>query len=313
MSGAVPMRAPDMPVAELIDRYMADYAGRDMTRTQRLSWWRQQLGALPLGEVCDDHVHAALEALKELPARRYAGRDADGRPVFKVKKRAATMAPATLNRYRAAISAVFSWAVRRRIAPKGWIHPCQGVQTQPENNARVRFLKPDEIERLLQACKAARWPRLYLLVLMSLTTGARRGELEGLRWQDIDANHAVAHVARSKNGDSKTLPLTEPVLQELARFRGAPSALVFASPRRPGQVYAFDQAWKAALKAAGIKNYRLHDNRHTAASMLAMNGASLLEVSEVLGHRTLAMSRRYSHLASSHKQALVTRVMGHVR
>jgi len=300
-----------MPVAELIDRYMADYAGRDPTRTQRLGWWRAQLGTLTLAEVCDDHVHAALEALKRQPARRYAGRDAEGRAIYKAKKR--DIAPATLNRYRAAISAVFTWAVRCRIAPKGWIHPCQGVQTLPENNARVRFLKPDEIERLLQACRAAKWDRLYLLALMSLTTGARRGELEGLRWQDIDAARAVAHVARSKNGDAKTLALTTPVLEELARFRGAPSALVFASPRRPGQVFGFDQAWKAALKAAGIRNYRMHDNRHTAASMLAMNGASLLEVAEVLGHRSLAMSRRYSHLAASHKQALVTRVMGHVR
>lgn len=312
MSGAVtPMRTPDMPVSELIDRYMADYAGRDSTRSQRLGWWRVQLGALRLVDVSDDHVHAALEALKVQPARRYAGRDADGRPIFKAKKRDIT--PATLNRYRAAISAVFTYAIKRRIAPKGWIHPCQGVETLPENNARVRFLKPDEIERLLQACRAARWDRLYLLVLMGLTTGARRGELEGLRWQDVDFDHAVAHVARSKNADPKTLPLTAPVVEELKRFHGAPSALVFASSRRPGQVYAFDQAWKAALKAAGIRNYRLHDNRHTAASMLAQNGATLLEVAEVLGHRTLAMSRRYSHLAAGHKAALVTRVMGAIR
>lgn len=308
---ALPMRAGELPLAELIDLYMAHYTGRDCTRTQRLGWWRGQLGALTLAEISDDHVHAALEALKLQPARFYAGRDADGRPIFKARKR--QISPATLNRYTASLGAVLTWAIKRRIAPKGWVHPCRAIERGPESTGRTRFLSADERERLLQACRAAKWPRLYLLVLMALTTGARKGELLGVRWQDIDADQGVVHVPTTKNGDPKVLPLTPPVVAELQRFRGAPSALVFESPRRPRQAFGFDPQWKDAMRKAGVRHFRFHDLRHSCASMLAANGATLLEIGDLLGHRQVSMTKRYSHLAAGHRAALVTRVMGDLR
>lgn len=307
----LPQRSGAILVKDLIDLYMAHYAGRDMTRQSRLTWWTQRLGEKALQDVSDDDVHAALEDLAHQHARYFAGKDADGKPIYKARKRA--RAPATINRYSASLGAVMTWAIRRRIAPKGYVHPCRTVERRVENNERVRFLSDEERSALLAACKASAWPRLYLLVLMALTTGARRGELVGLRWRDIDLEGSVAHVGRTKNGDARLLPLVPAVLDELQRFKGADSALVFPSTRVPTQPMSFESRWQAALAAAGVKKFTFHSLRHSCASMLAQNGATLLEIGDLLGHRQVQMTKRYSHLATGHKAALVNRLLGDVK
>ncbi|RYF56015.1 MAG: hypothetical protein EOO27_19495 [Comamonadaceae bacterium] len=309
----LPMRDGAMPVAKLVELYMSHYTGRDSTRLQRLSWWCAQIGSTALQDVTDDHVHAALESLAQQPATYYAGKDAAGNAIYKSKRK--SIAPATINRYSASIAAVFTWAIKRRIAPKGFIHPCRSVERRAEHNEKTRFLSLEERVRVMEACKASKWPRLYLLVLMALTTGARKGELMGLRWQDVDYEHSVAYVGRSKNGDPKTLPLVPSVIDLLKGFGATlpPSAPVFASPRYPSEPFGFEERWKDALKAAKVRNFRFHDLRHTCASMLAQNGATLLEIGDLLGHRQLQVTKRYSHLATGHKAALVNRVLGGIQ
>lgn len=307
----LPLRDGSLTLHALIDLYMAQYEGRDITRTARLDWWRGQVGTLRLDEVNDDHLHAALEALARQPGRYYAGKDADGRPIYKARRKPLT--GATVNRYAVAIGAVFTWAIRRRVAPKGFAHPVRGIEMQRESPGRTRFLSDDERARLLTACKASKWPRLYLLVLMALTTGARRGELLGLRWGDVDLTQRVLHIGRSKNGDPKVLPLVAAVVEELQRIKGKPDALVFPARLDPSHPMAIEDRWRQALRAAGIRGFRFHDLRHSCASMLAANGATLLEIGDLLGHRHVAMTKRYSHLAAGHRSALVERVMGGMR
>ena len=307
----IPMRAGHLTIGELVDLYMAHYSGRDPTRTQRLSWWSVQIGTLRLDQLGDDHVHAALESLARNSSRYFAGNDADGRPIYRAKKKA--MAPATVNRYSAALAAVVTWSIKRRIAPKGFVHPCRSSERQPEDNEKTRFLSTDERTRLLAACKASKWGRLYLLALMALSTGARKGELQVLRWSDVDLAQRVAHIGRSKNGDPKVLPLIPAVVELLEAAVGSSKALVFASTRRPDQAYSFEPRWAEALKAAHIRGFRFHDLRHSCASFLAQNGATLLEIGDLLGHRQVSMTKRYSHLAASHRSALVNRVLGDLR
>jgi integrase len=307
----LPMRAGTLSLADLLDLYMAHYAGRDCTRVQRLTWWRARVGQVALQDLGDDHVHAALEDLATRPAKYFAGRDADGRPVFEFKKR--ELAPATVNRYGAALAAVLTWAIKRRIAPKGYVHPCRSIERRAENNEKTRFLSDDETKRLLEACRASSWPRLYALVLAALTTGARKGELLGLRWSDVDLEKAVAYVGRTKNGDPRVLPLVPGLVVELRKFAGAATAWVFASHRDPEKAFTFEPRWHEALRVARVKEFTFHSLRHSCASMLAKNGATLLEIADVLGHRQLQMTKRYSHLATAHKAALVNRVMGEVR
>jgi integrase len=313
LTAALPMRDGSITFARLVDLWMPQTSGRDTTLPARMSWWVQRFGALRLDELTDDLVHQALQDLAQRPPRQYAGKDADGRPVMKVRRGSGKLAGSTVNRYGAALSAVLSWAVKQRITPKGWVHPAHGLQRQREAPGVVRFLSVDERERLLAACKASRWPRLYLLVLAALTTGARRGELLGLRWRDVDLEAKVFHVERSKNGSAKVLPMVAAVVEEMRRFKGAPSALVFPSRVDPSRAMDPDQAWRTAMGHAKVKNFRFHDLRHTAASYLAQNGATLLELSDLLGHKSVTMSARYSHLCSGHRAALVERVMGGMR
>lgn len=224
-------RDADICVKAVIDAYMAAYRGRDSSRLQRLTFWVDTVGELKLSELTDDEVFASLEGLAARHGRYFAGLDADGEPILKAKKR--PLSAATLNRYQAALSSVLTWATRQRITPRGWQNPCKLVALRPENNGIVRFLSDDERIALLAACRRSVWPRLYLLVLLALTTGARRGELEALTWQQVDFERSLATVDRSKNGDKKVLPLVTAVLEEMRRFQGHPSSLLFPSKRRP--------------------------------------------------------------------------------
>jgi integrase len=302
------LRDGSVTLGALIDQYMAQYAGRDKTRTQRLGWWRDRLGSVTLADIDDDMVFDAMEALAARRGTYFMGRDANGAPIMNAKRK--PLAAATLNRFQAALSAVLTWAQHRRIAPKGWHNPCRMLPMKPERNERVRFLTEDERERFLPACRESKWPLLYLFALMGLKTGARRGELEALTWADIDLDRGEAQVLHTKNNDKKMLPLVPEVVDELRRFQGSPTALVFASKRCPGQAFNLNPAWKEALQAAGIKDFRVHDLRHDCASRLARAGASLLEIGDLLGHRQQSVTKRYAHLCGDHKKALVNRLLG---
>ena len=308
LAPALPLRAGHLPLAELFDLYMAHYAGRDSNRQWHLRWWAARIGTLQLVDLSDDQVHAALEELAQQVPRYYAGKDADGQPILRAKGRA--LSAATINRYAAALSAVITWAIKRRIAPKGYVHPCRSIERRAEHNEKTRFLDDAECRRLLDACKASSWPRLYLLVLIALTTGARKGELTGLTWGDVDLEGGTATLQRTKNGQARVLPLTPAVVEELKRFAAGRATRVFRRDTAPDKVFRFEPKFIEALREARIRGATFHTLRHSAASMLARNGATLLEVGDLLGHRQLQTTRRYSHLAVTHKAALVNRVMG---
>jgi integrase len=299
-----------MTLGDLAEQYMRAYTGRDRTRTTHLARWRELLGAeRPFCTISTDDVFAALERLRAEPALLYQGRDARGAPIFRGKP--GRRCPGTVNRYFSALAALFTFAIRRRLAPKGFGHPCRGIERGPEAPGVVRFLTSEECERLLAACRDSQWPRLYLLVLMALTTGARRGELLALSWGDVDLERAIAHVRASKNGQPRALPLVPAVLAELRRFASLrPEARVFPARNRLDAPRHFSSAWHRALRAAGIRRFRFHDLRHTCASYLAQHGASLLEIADVMGHRQLQMVRRYAHLTTESKARLVERVLG---
>jgi integrase len=306
-------------VADLLDAYMADYSGRDGSIGNRLSLWKTLLGPVRLDEINDDHVFHALDRIANDPARVYSGEDADGHPIFRAKGK---RAPGTVNRYHASLAGAFSWAIRRRRVPRGFENPCRRVPKQPESSGVVRFLTEEERVRLLDACRASSWPRLYAIVLMAITTGARRGELESMRWRDVDLDRQEALVPVAKNGHPRVLPLVPAVVEELRRFReedtgrfklGLPTQRIFGSRLRPDRPFEFTGHWRQALHAARVRSFRLHDLRHTTASYLAQGGASLLAIADVMGHRQLAMVKRYAHLTVGTKKALVDQMLGGIR
>jgi integrase len=205
----------------------------------------------------------------------------------------------------------------------GWIerNPCERVTKQKEAGGRIRFLSDDELPRLIDAVRASAHPDLLPAVLLSLTTGARKGEILGLRWSQIDFKRRAITLRQgeTKNDAGRALPLSGEVvelLQARNKVRKIDDDRVFPPPEDCKEL-ELREPWKAALVQSGIdvreatrsgrakkdappqmtSNFRWHDLRHTAASYLTMAGVSAIEIARVLGHKTLSMTLRYSHLA----------------
>ena len=311
-SGSTAVARGTCTVRELADLYMVDYRGRDSSISQRLRWWSSEFGDLPIREIDQDLVCDLIRRVKARVPRFYAGVDADGKPIFKSK--GSTVAPATVNRYVAALSSLFTFAIKERLADKGWVHPCRGIARQREDNEKERYLSDQERDALLAAARASSWDRLYLLILMAIVTGARRGNLLSLTWGDLDLSRGEARLKRTKNYDRHVLPLTPALVNELSRLKQGQSekTFIFASKRCPSQPLNINHAFQTALRRAKIKDFRFHDLRHTCGTYLARSGASTLQVAEVLGHRVLAMAKRYSHFSIEDKSNLVNTTLGHI-
>ena len=269
----------------IIDEYLnKEYKGSRLNDERvKLNFWIEALGDKPIIDITSTDINEALSTL----------------PVH--------LKNATINRYVAAISVVFSYACREYGLQ---LNPVRQIALLPENNKRTRYLSIAERTRLFEASRASKWDKLYLLVLTAITTGARRGELLGLRWNDIDFDRRTAYVSTTKNGQPKVLPLTDSVINELQLFDSKDSSLIFASRIKCEVAYCFTKPWKKALEDGAIKDFRFHDLRHSCASYLAQSGASLLEIADVLGHKQISVTKRYAHLCIEHKSSLINRVMG---
>ena len=282
---ALSVRPLALLVRAVIDRYMAQYTGRDPTRIQRLSAWLVMIGEFTLEQVDADLIHVCRSELQTKPPLVFVGLDHMGQQIFKVKGRAKVKTTATVNRYMQAISAVFTWAIEQRLSPKGWVHPCRGIKRLPDAKERVRYLDAAERTRLYAAVKASEYPRLYALTLLAIKTGARRGELLALTWRDMDLENGVATLGHTKNGDRRTLVLLPDVIEALTPFKSSDrDRYVFGSVRSKYQVpTSIDSAWRDAVARANIKNFKFHDLRHCCASYMAQAGIPLNVIAEVLG------------------------------
>jgi integrase len=295
-------------LAEAIDRYMDDFQGKDRSVLSRLGWWRDHYGAYRLHYLTRAEIKEALRKLSASNAQRNQGRKAKG-TIDLGRPRSA----GTINRYHQALQGLLSWCV-----DEGWLtkNPAKEIKRKTEPKGRKRFLSDVERERLLEACKSSEWRGLYPLVLLALSTGARLGELLSLTWDKVDLERGTALLEDTKNEDDRILPLVSKVRDELEKYRKVRSlsgARLFYSPAHPAKPIpdaTFRTYWDAALRAAEINDFRFHDLRHSCASYLAMSGASLIEIADVLGHRTLAMVQRYAHLTHQHRAELLERTTG---
>lgn len=282
-------------VAELIERFESEVLSlkpesKRSDQEHHLRWWRDQIGPRCLADVTP-----AL--LSEQRSKLLA----------ETRKSRRRRSPSTANRYMTSLSHAFTHAAREW----NWVseNPFRRVKKLPEPRGRVRCLSEDEAKRLLEACQESRDTRLYPLVVVALSTGARRGELLGLRWTDVDLDRGIAVAHHTKNNERRALPLSGQaleVLRDLGKVRRLDTDLVFADRR--GRPSVPRKAWDKAIEAAEIEDFRFHDLRHTAASYLAMSGATLAEIAEVLGHKTLAMVKRYAHLTDQHTSEVVARM-----
>jgi len=264
-----------------IDRYK-DIISTPVPYESRIRYWDDLFGEKKIIDITKKDIS---KGLKELPTR---------------------LSNASINKFKGAVSAVLSYACREYDLPD---NPVRHIRSLTEPVGRIRFLSNNERKRLYEACKASKWTKLYLLILMAITTGSRKGELINLRWSDIDLDRQTAYIETTKNGQPKVMPLTDDVVAELNTFSDKETEFIFNSELKPDRPMCFTKQWKKALKEAEIEDFRFHDLRHTTASYLAQNGASLLEIADVLGHKQIQVTKRYAHLCIDHKAKLINRVM----
>lgn len=282
-------------LGDLIDRYISDVLPTkeksEKKQTAQLLWWKEQIGSYLLSDVTPAMIAKQRDVLLK-----------------GVTKRGKARSSSTTVRYMAALSHAFTVAMKEW----GWVEdsPIRKVSKPREPRGRVRFLNDEERVRLLQACKESTNPYLYTIVILAISCGMRLTEILTISWSNVQIDKGRVILPQTKNGEIRQVFLTGHALElirKLDKIRRLDSQLLFPGkfPKKPIDIRA---AWEHAVKRSELENFNFHDLRHSCASYLAMNGASLAEISEVLGHKSLTMVKRYAHLSESHTTGVVTRM-----
>ncbi len=331
---------PSPTFNELVDMYMAQYTGRDPSTVGRLDFWSKRFGTSFVTSLTEEDIDDGVIHLEKTPF------NIESKQQLKDKFKPRYRTGSTINRYKSTLSGVFIYFIKhpdykKLVRDTKFKNPVRGdtVSSFSENPSKDRFLTQDEQTKLLAACKSSNWGRLYALVLLALTTGARKGELLGLKWADIDLQNRTAALGTeiladgrysTKNGKRRYLPLTQPMVDELKRLRDLELSemkgtddlkkhrllgtyCVFPSTVDKTKAFDIKKAWLKALSVSKIGHARFHDLRHTSASNLVKTGRSLFEVGQLLGHSSTTMTARYSHLAIGDTMSMVDDVMGHLK
>lgn len=204
---------------------------------------------------------------------------------------------ATVNRYLSAARSCWNWARAAGVVPSDIHWPDRLMLSEPKG--RVRFLDDDELLKIREAVRAYS-PALFALTMVSIATGIRQGELLRLSWQDVDFARSRIRVMLTKNDEARGVFLPATAMQALQALRTADlvsATHVFLDmDGKPFNKNKLRYRWTQARSAAALKNFRWHDLRHSCASYLAQNGATLLEIGAVLGHKSPSATMRYAHL-----------------
>lgn len=283
------------------------------------------LAKLKNGQKSIDRVKAVWKSFLTKRITEITANDVDK---FRNKRILSGVAPATVNRDVAALSGVLSHWVKSN---KGQPHPLAELEAlDVADDETVRYLTPDENKRLRQALadrdtlaaterlSANKWradrgrelmpeingycDHMTPMVILSLNTGMRQGELFSLAWESVDLSLKTITVlaSHSKGNNTRVIPLNAEALAVLTTIKPDPAkGLVFKSPITGGRFNNVKKAWAEITKAAGIPDLRWHDLRHDFASQLVMKGAPLFTVQKLMGHANSRMTQRYAKLAPS--------------
>jgi integrase len=274
--------APTM--AELCERFLTEHTSRKSPETQRA------------------YRTATAEIRAALGSRKVAELSYDD--IERLHRRVSDRTKYQANRIAAVLSRMFNMAIR-----SGWRtdNPVRGLPRNEEPKRR-RYLSKDEIGRLLSALDAHPDQQAANIIRILLLTGARKSEVLKMRWQDIDpeAGRWVKPSAHTKTKIEHQVTLSSAAVEILEELRDNGSPYVF--PEKNGHRADFFRMWVAVCRAAGIKNARVHDLRHTNAALMASDGASLLVIGAALGHTQASTTHRYSHLFDDPLRAATEKV-----
>ncbi len=281
-------------------------------RPEHLDFWNAELGSMKFAAISRGDINGAVAVLREKPAMR----STPSRPIPTKDK----LSTATVNRYMASLASVFNFGIERELIDE---HPMKGgkVKKLKESGGRTRILQEKEVERLYAAAKASTWPLMYLFLRMMLTTSARRSEVQKVKRTQIMLDQSIAVIGKTKNGKPRALPLVEDVrdmLKAVLKTMPAEAEYIFHNPKDVTRVKNIDDLWRRCREEAGLLNDRedkldqvvLHTTRHTAVTKMLRGGANLAQAAAVSGHQTLAMLKRYEHLAAADSVALAENLLG---
>jgi integrase len=226
-----------------------------------------------------------------------------------MKSRGHNLAGATLNRFKMALSAVLSWAIKKGWTPEDYGNPCQRIPNSKEGKPRERILTPEEQKKLLYAAEGCRWPIMWAIIRIGLTTGARRGEISGMTWDNVDLDKGLAVFPLTKNGESRTIPLLPDVCEYLRPWKKK-TGYVFASDKKANKPMLFEAIWQDCLADAGLKGSGVvfHSLRHTCITSLVASKANIIQIQKLVGHSSPQMVARYTHQTDEDKAELVSGV-----
>lgn len=287
-------------LGDAIERYVVEELPqkRDSeTRRSRLQWWKDQLGNLKLAELTPAII---VECRNKLRIAKY--RRGEGKPERQFR-------PATVNRFLASLSHVLTIARREW----HWMshNPMDGVSKLSEGAGRDRTLTGQERCKLLQ--ETAKDATLHTFVVIALSTACRAGELQKLTWSDVDLKRGRLLFRETKNSQPRAAWLHGEALRllkghaKVRRLRGGP---VFPLSRR-AKPYPYFKPFKAAAKSAGIGDLRFHDLRHTAATLLAQDGATEQQLRAIGGWKSTVVNR-YVHLAAEDAKGALEKLAGRI-
>ncbi|MFA5858405.1 MAG: site-specific integrase [Elusimicrobiota bacterium] len=210
--------------------------------------------------------------------------------------------PATVNKELSFIKSIFSKAIEWKLADE---NPAAKVKKLFCDDRRIRFLSAEEIKKLLSVSEG------YLrdIIVTAINTGMRRGEIFQLQWDNVDMVNKTIHIPSSlaKNKVSRKISMNSAMLKVLSNIKKHPTSPYVFCKSDGSPFRDVKKAFHTVMKKANIKDFRFHDLRHTFCSQLVLHGVDIYTVRELVGHKSIEMTMRYSHLAPDHKsQALET-------
>jgi integrase len=209
-------------------------------------------------------------------------------------RKAEGAAPGSVNRLLIMLRFIFNLAQKWEIAGVK-SNPSRGIPLLEENNKRERYLSVDEAQRLYESvCKGG--TMLKFIVPMLILTGARKREVLDARWEDFDLSRRIWRIPVSKSGKARHVPLSDGAVTLLASIPRR-CEWAFANPETKKPYRSIFGVWDTARRRAGLGDVRLHDLRHSFASLLINSGRSLYEVQKILGHTQVKTTQRYAHLS----------------
>lgn len=302
-------KAQKYTVADVIDRFIEFELPKKKPGAQTefkmvLNWYKKEIGRYYLSGITTKILVDCREKLskkhKETPIKGQQARETEK-----------TLSPATINKYMTYMRVVFSYCVNDLDILD--INPMSKVKKLAVDNARKRFLEPKEIKKLLDNCKNTDY-ELYLCVLIALLTGARKSEVLHLTWATVDFEHKMFYFLNTKNGDDRGEPMHELLYEELKKYknqnkvRRLKNDYLFMTTDGKPKESLIGKLFPKVVKQCGIEDFRFHDLRHTQASWQAMSGVSQPITQKTLGHKSPAMTNRYSHLRDENLRVTINKV-----